>query len=325
MPSGRLLVRSTLEGDGGDKYWLVNFPDLTVQPFEPLNSEQWFVDWSAVLSPDARYVVYERSINQQYDHHTLWLMDLATGETTQIFDGYRSNGKPTWMADGRFLEFDNFETGLYTYDVQTGDLNHIAVDSEFSNASAISPSGDRIAYNGGEPIEAGISCPVGLYTVNTDGTNETFLEQGAMDWIFWSADGRLIYYSLFGDRETCGYSQDPADSGYRLYSLDLATGQSSTIEDPGSNTQAWGSSFLSPDGEFLTYEFGGSLKVIRTSDNSAIDFISWGHPAWTPDSRYVASIPDSGDWLLYDVMTGESTIITPDFPFSLPTPVGWLP
>ena len=323
MPTGKLLVYSNVGEDGG-KYSLIDFPGLTVQPFEPLNSEQWFVDWSHVLSPDGRYIAYDRSVNQEYDHHTLYVLDIATGETNQIFDGYQSNGIPNWTADGRFLEFDNVTTGFYIYDVQTGDLSHSTVSSELVDASAISPSGDRIAYKGACPGYL-IACPVDLYVVNTDGSNEKFLEQGAMDWIFWSADARLIYYSLFGDRETYGNSSGPADSGYRLYSLDLATGQSSTIEEPGSNTEAWGSSFLSPDGEFLTYVFGGSLKVIRTSDNSTIDFISWGHPAWTPDSRYVASNQATGDWLLYDVMTGESTIITPDLPLSLPTPVGWLP
>ena len=323
IPEGRFLVYVSL-GDEGGEYQVINFPDLIAEPYEALNSEEWSFDWSYVLSPDGRYLAYDRSVNQDYAHQTLYVLNTSTGESKKISDHSQSNGKPTWTADGRYLEFDRYNQGLFIYDTQTGDLRQFNVSSPFSDASAISPDGSQIAYKGGCP-GPGIACPVDLYAINSDGSGERFLEKGAMDWIFWSKDGRLIYYSLFGDRETYGNSPSSEESGYRLYSLDLESGTSQTVDDPRFNTSATDSSFLSPNGEFLLYAFGNAgLQMLRTSDGSATTLLPPSTPAWSPDSRYIVANTWEGDWYLYDAQTGQSITIEPDFQPGTQV-VGWLP
>ena len=323
MPDGRLLVYTNLTGEQGGVYKVVSLPSLTVEPYEPLNSNEWFVDWNFVLSPSGHYLAYERSVNRDYARHTLYLLNVETGVSTLLQAGYQSNGKPTWTSDGRFLEFDNGMHGFNIYEIQTGNLRQIRVGSEFSGSSAISPAGNRIAYKGGCPGPL-IACPVDLYIVNSDGTGERFVEKGVTDWIFWSADGRLIYYSLFGDRETYGNSTDPAYAGYRFYALDPETGQSSTVDDPRFNTEANDSSFLSPDGQLLAYAFGNAgLKVIRTPDHTLFTLLPPGDPAWSPDSHYIAASSWDGEWYLFDVQTGKSTVL--DLGLETSTIVGWLP
>jgi WD40-like Beta Propeller Repeat len=324
LPQARLLVYTNLAGGEGGEYKVVRLPDLTVEPYEPLNSEEWFVDWSHVLSPGGHYLAYDRSTNKDYARKSLYLLNTLTGDSTRIkADYHSSNGIPTWTSDGRFLEFDSGSQGFSIYDVQTGKTRHVAVDSGLTGSSAISPTGDRIAYKGGCPGPL-IACPVDLYMVNSDGTGEQLLEQGAMDWIFWSADGRLIYYSLFGDRETYGQSGHLADSGYRLYSLEPETGLSSTVDDPLFNAEAHSSAFQSPDGLFLAYAFGNvGLKVVRTTDHTLVDLLQPGDPAWSPDSRYIAVSSWSGEWYLFDLHRAQSVPLEVNLEYS--TIVGWLP
>jgi len=253
----------------------------------------------------------------------LMLLDFQTGEMSILADNNQSNGRPTWTADGRFLEFDNYNQGFTIYDTQTGNARHIDTSSEFSDASAISPDGERIAFKGGCP-GLGIACPVDLYVINSDGSGEQLLEKGAMDWIFWGQDSRLIYYSLFGDRETYGNSGELSDSGYRLHYFDLETGQSRSIEGWSFNTEAVDASYLSPNGEFLAYQFGFvGLKVVRASDYSLIDFVPGEYVAWSPDSRHLATNTWAGEWNLYDIQTGQSASLDVDLQYS--QIMGWLP
>lgn len=323
MPAGRLLVYTNLGKDGG-QYQIINLPDLTAEPYDPLNNADWFFDRSIVLSPGGHYLVYVRKFNQDSPQYSLNILEIGTGISTKIADGSQSNGQPTWTADGKLLEFDNFDQGLYIYNVETDDLRHIAVSSEYSDQSAISPSGDQIAYVGACPGNL-IACPVDLYIVNSDGTGERYLEKGDIDWIFWSRDGRFIYYSLYGDRETYGNSGELTDSGYRLHYFDLESGQSSSIEDWKFNAEAQGSWYLSPNGEFLAYQFGfAGVKVVKTSNYSLIDLLPVGDDvAWSPDSRYLAINSFSGDWYLYDIETGLTETLDVDLQSS--QIVGWLP
>lgn len=323
MPEGRLLVYVDLGEDGGE-YQLIDLLTLEAQPYAPLNSEDWFFDWSYVLSPDARYLAYERSINKDYSNHTLYLLDLNTGESTRITDYSQSNGIPNWTADGRYMEFDKYNQGLFIYDTQASSLRQISTSSGFADASAISPAGDRIAYTGGCPGE-GIPCPADLYMINADGSGEQYLDQGYISWIFWSRDGNRIYYSLFGDRETYGNSGDPANSGYRLHYFDLQARLSTSIEDWKFNSSATDSSFLSPNGEYLVYVFGNAgMKLITTTDYSMIDFLPGGYVAWSPDSRYLVTSSYEGEWNLLDIETGETTKLEVNLPVGSQV-VGWLP
>jgi Tol biopolymer transport system component len=315
MPGGRLLIYTSLEYNG--QYSILTFPELSVEVYDPLNLDESFYDRVWSLSPGGRFLAFERN----GETRKLMLLNFETGEISTLASNYRSNGRPTWTADGRLLEFDNYDQGLTIYDTETGNARHIDVSTRFSDASAISPDGNQIAYSGGCPGPM-IACPVDLYVVNTDGSGEQLLEKGDTDWIFWSQDSRLIYYNLFGDRD---YGQTGELSGYRLYSFDLESGQSSAVADPQFNTSATDSSFLSPSGEYLVYNFGDAgLQVVRTSDGSAIELLPAGYLAWSPDSRYVLSSSYEGEWNLLDVETGRTIKLELDIPVGSQV-VGWLP
>jgi Tol biopolymer transport system component len=318
MPEGRLLVYTTLDYNG--QYSIITFPELAAELYEPLNLDESFYDRVWSLSPGGRFLAFERNSETR----KLMLLDFETGEITTLVNNHQSNGRPTWTADGRLLEFDEYSQGLTIYDTETGNARHIPVSTEFSDASAISPDAEHIAFKGGCP-GLGLACPVDLYVINSDGSGEQFLEKGAMDWIFWSQDSRLIYYSLFGDRETYGNSPSLEDNGYRLYVLDIESGISTTVADPKFNTSAVDSSFLSPSGEYLVYNFGNAgLQVVRTSDGSAIELLPAGYLAWSPDSRYLVSSSYEGEWNLLDVETGQTIKLDLDLPAGSQV-VSWLP
>jgi Tol biopolymer transport system component len=66
------------------------------------------------LSPDGRYVAYDRTIDGNRD---VWIMDLVRGGTTRFTTNAAIDGYPVWSSDGSHLAFHSQRKG--TFDIWT--------------------------------------------------------------------------------------------------------------------------------------------------------------------------------------------------------------
>jgi hypothetical protein len=157
--------------------------------------------------------------------------------------------------------------------------------------------------------------------INTDGSGETLLIEGWMDWIFWNHDGSRIYYSQFHG----------VSNGYTLHYLDLESRQSTQIiapTSPTASTFAVEAANLSPNDEYLVYFVNStiepnSLQVIRTADNRTVAAFPGSYATWTADSRYLVVTNLDGEWFVLDVDTGQSIPLAIDVQAGAQI-VGWL-
>ena len=68
-------------------------------------------DWDDILpsaSPDGEMIAFTSNRNGFWD---LYLLDLSTGELTQLTDTAEYEGAPSWSPDGTFLVFEAYEDG----------------------------------------------------------------------------------------------------------------------------------------------------------------------------------------------------------------------
>jgi dipeptidyl aminopeptidase/acylaminoacyl peptidase len=85
----------------------------------------------------------------------VFVVDLETGEATQLTRGDFEHDNPAWSPDGKQIAFDGFRnehwdteliSGIYTVDAGGGEPRALTGDEGSYEAPAFSPDGTRIAY-----------------------------------------------------------------------------------------------------------------------------------------------------------------------------------
>ena len=106
---------------------------------------------------------------------------------------------PRLSPDGRRLAFHDNPAGEYDVwiqDLERGTIERLTTDPGRDSEPIWSPDGTRIAY-----FSAGQPGGPGIFIRRADGTgNLTRLTQGTHLALYWSADGKWLAYTDFGDR-----------------------------------------------------------------------------------------------------------------------------
>ena len=199
--------------------------------------------YSPAWSPDGSKIAYSAGGTSGDDLSDLFVVDLATGESTQLTFGtlgpdpaapnlgpWKASG-PSFTPDGAFIVYnanrgneggDTGEFELRMVPVAGGE-SELLIRDQFSGVRAIdearlSPDGSLVSY----------SCGLGSFCVaNTDGTNERVLVQSQGDGLgggTWSPDGTRFAYAAFHQ--------------YDVSIMDVATGQATYV------AEGWGPTWL---------------------------------------------------------------------------------
>ena len=110
---------------------------------------------AARLSPDGGQVVYgigRVDADEEKEYHTLWLLDLASGEHRQLTHGAANDTNPAWSPDSRSVAFQsnrNGEPQIYVIDTRGGEARQLTKMPQGANGPIWSPDGRHIAYTSG--------------------------------------------------------------------------------------------------------------------------------------------------------------------------------
>ena len=202
--------------------------------------------------------------------HSIQIMDLSTGKCKKVpvekraFDAILSpDGKKVAYSIG----------GLWVGNVDGTDHRELS-GKAISRYPAWSPDGKRIAFWSNRRA---INKPTGIYIIDSDGTNETFLTRSDKRFS-WSPDGKKIVFSSLS----------------RIYIIDVETHQVVRLPMAGkARKPAW-----SPDGKKIIFTRGycGANIYIMNKDESNLKQLTFlgpksqhmcDNPRWTPDGKKI--------------------------------------
>jgi TolB protein len=201
--------------------------------------------------------------------------------------------------DGHKLVTSNFRAGdpeIFVVDLGTGDaLNLTPHSHSYNRYPAWAPDGSRVSFVSDR------DGTFNLYLVNADGTNLRQLTHEVGGAIVgmqsWTADGRWIYFGLFG--------KDVAPPWH-----DSKNGLICRISPDGSAFQIVGEGIdgaVSPDGSRIVFARNlshGHALFLMNSDGSDVhqittheDPLGGVHATWSPDGRKIIYADSVGDAL----------------------------
>jgi len=309
------LVYTTSDG-----LWMI---DANGQP-ELLLNEPY-----ARLSPDGRYVVYERNDDGE-GGNDIWLLDLTSGDernltnTPNLFETGPEfwPGRPDVVVFGTGEEQGMGNRNLPTI-VNLDGSGYMLLDLEDGGSRVLSPDGQMIAYNGYDPLgkiyhwnqSPEIFDPA-LYGISVD--NISFLA--------WSPDNRYLAAKVIGDLTQDGQQH----FGFAIFDLEAKSVRLIHIYNPQGGGMVPDYLSWSPDGQWLAFvtfnEPPGTgrqpnLWIIRP-DGTGEKYVSQGlNPLWSPDSIQLAFIntgsdnkqhvwlAESGDWQPVELVLPEGPMV----------------
>jgi TolB protein len=155
-----------------------------------------FGDWddiTPVPSPDGEKIAFASNRGGFWD---LYLMDLASGDVTQLTDTPAYEGAPTWSPDGSFIAFEAYENE--NLNIVVGPANdpfnepiHLATSPASDHSPAWAPDGRHIAFiSDGEVILADLDKTDGGRFENISNT-----ELASESHPVWSPDGKRLAWA----------------------------------------------------------------------------------------------------------------------------------
>ncbi|MEX2030568.1 MAG: hypothetical protein WD906_06320 [Anaerolineales bacterium] len=325
MPEGRVLYSAdnpSDETDYYDSYFVLNLPDLTVEPYPRLEGP--IQDRALSFSPDMQYLAFERNASPRHESEFL-LLGPDSDEPVTIIQGVQA-GRMAWSRDQRIITFwiggPDESPSLYSemglYDVRTRGLTRIPLRVGTFQAPLLSPDNQSIVF---ENYVNFASDPEGLvpgiYLMTALGGDLTLLvESDGLGGLFWSADGSQLYY-----RHTVPRAWGPENHSYVL---DLASKIVTEITLNGQPVDIVG--YL-PDGETMSYFSRGRLYLIpKEGEPVPVPCGACLGGFWLDHNRYLIYMDygySVGTMFLLDMVSGESIPLTEEL--ERPLLEAWLP
>jgi TolB protein len=220
----------------------------------------------------------------------IFVLDLATGEITQLTETPGPDQNPVWSPDGRRIAFRTRRDGndeIYLMDADgSNEVNLTRTDDRDEWGPTWSPDGEWLAFNTSVAERTSLR----LYVVRPDGTDGHFLGKSFAEFPAWSPDGRRIAFA----------SMRPGQAGinpdYDLRVIDV----DGTRERRLTSTSAVMEMFpqWSPDGSRIAFMAGPvGMSVIAVwvmdADGQALERLtkaSGAVPSWSPDGRHIVYV-----------------------------------
>lgn len=97
------------------------------------------------LAPDAQRILY---VAQDAEHHSLWLHDLRTAQTSRLTPSDATYAWPTWFPDGTSTLFGRNDGKLFRIRIGAEAAQEIPSDAPLGAPWSISPDGRFLAFHG---------------------------------------------------------------------------------------------------------------------------------------------------------------------------------
>src|SRR5258707_5387390 len=145
-------------------------PEKTVPPAASTTptidqSLEWKTAFNPKISPDGKRVVYEVQKANWEDNafdRSLWIVDIATGESHALTSAKKSSTNPAWSPDGKWIAFlsdrpaqitgtPDGKKQLYVISADGGEAQQVTKVENDVNALEWAPDSKRIAFSMTDP------------------------------------------------------------------------------------------------------------------------------------------------------------------------------
>lgn len=246
---------------------------LAGEPFTRLTYGNWD-DIDPAISPNGKRVAFSSNRGGQWD---IYLLDLTTGETTQLSDDAAYDGRPYWAAN-LWLAFEHDAGGNLEIDIQPADGSlepiHISNSAGLDYAPAWRPLTQQVAFvsdRSGQPaiwvVNLVMEGPARLIQLDP--------ESGPQNSPAWSPDGKFLAWS----------AQD-ADGAWRIYVTAYDEAFAPRLVGVGEEPR-WSptgdvilATVRGPNETYLTaYTLDGGLALAPEAMPGSLDGLAWGAAA----------------------------------------------
>ena len=273
------------------------------------SNEQQALGISApAISNDGNLVVFSALAD-------LWLMEVSSGELTQITDDAFAERHPVFSVDGNQVAYSTDSGGthvVWIYDIAREQAEKLEGDISLSYMKW-SPDGERLAgfRSGGG---AGLSGRITVVDI-ASGELQPLYQAIPPQPISWSADGQQIATTVL-----TRYSTRYREGVYTLMTLNVETGETfSTTPTPH---QSMTSLVLDANGETFTYVQGAQLwraSIDGSEEPARLTTRLTDDPSFSSNGEYAVFL--SGDKLIrLSNATGEQLDLTPNLTYTRSNP-----
>jgi Tol biopolymer transport system component len=322
-PDGRYIVALALQREGLPQIMLVSTLDGSTRALTDLKVEIY--PTIVLFSPDSRHVVYDRLPDVMSPERDIYLMDIESGEETQLIQHPADDYLLGWSADGQWLVFASDRTGALGLWIAS-----VAGTKIHGEPKLVKPGIDRIVPIGlaheGTLFYGVVRATEDIFAADLDpSTGKVVSPPGKLIESFeggnftpcYSSDGKYLAYV-----SRRGNSPYPTNVGNALSIRSLETREERVFYK-----EIWrlglryiGGPRWSPDGKFIV--FGGSTGISISGDyridlqTGEITCIYLCGPnerlvggAYGPDEKYFSARVNSGTGIsqivVHDLLSGE--------------------
>lgn len=249
-----------------------NFDDIYVINADGTNLKRLTTNTGAEFdpkwSPDGKRIVYRDSRRGVNHDDEIYVMNAdGSGQANLSNSPSSDEWGPAWSPDGTKIAFNSTRAHpqlpqLFVMNADGSGVKQLTErEAEYPTWS---PDGTKIAFMSSGPDYE-------IYVINADGSDETRLtySPGEDGWPAWSPDGKKIVFA--SERDDCRLSSRPdckksGDIGpfYDLWIMNADGSGQTRLTQIFSQFSAW-----SPDGQYLVFNSGGGLFVMK-ADGSAV-------------------------------------------------------